>query len=75
MSFNVQPLLDYFRPGYTATFYMKSGQTITVGNIKEFTVKNRGGAITEYSFTWKKRVRTPAAFTVNLEEVEALIIQ
>lgn len=59
-----------------AHFYMRSGQIITVGNVKSVKVGRAGtGQYDSYQIEWVNPALAPNLFTLSIPDIIAVIVQ
>jgi hypothetical protein len=62
------------KPGKVATFYMKGGHAIVVGNIKSVEMRRDAttGSYSGYSIEWEDVEKKPALFTLSIPDIVAV---
>lgn len=71
-------MFDFLSPpkqvGTVATFYMRGGQTIVIGNIKgvELTRDRATGSYTGYTIEWEDISKKPALFSMSIPDIVAV---
>jgi hypothetical protein len=64
-------MFNIFKPRFIVLFHMKSGKTVTVKNVKEFTFKHTGSRLTGYDLQYSKNTRNGLVIN-EVEAVEAV---
>ena len=67
-------LLPPVQPGKVATFYMKGGHTIVIGNIKSVEMKRdmTTGNYAGYTIEWEDVNKKPALFSLSIPDIVAV---
>ena len=68
------PMFDLFKKKPTTlTFYMKSGNSIVIDGVTEWSIKTSGGSVTSVTLTQRHDKRKLILSTLNLDQIEAVV--